>query len=206
MKLIIFDMDGTLVDTGSVIANTINYVRNYLDLQPLDKNTILENLNDPSVHSPKFFYNCENYTQEQVELFHQYYHENCTKDIELYDGINELLTKLHNKYKLCVATNASSNFAKQILSHLEVINYFEHIIGADMVINPKPHADMIQYVIDKYCIDKEHCIVIGDSLKDSMAASKAGIQSITVNWGFTDHNESTTINNVRELEKLLINF
>ena len=199
-------MDGTLVDTGFVIANTINYVRSNIGLQPLDKHLILEKLNDPHTHSPRFFYECEEYTSIQIKLFEEYYTQNCTNSIALYEGIESLLQKLHGNYQLSIATNAHQKFAKQILDHLNIEKYFQHIVGADMVQIPKPHPQMIHYTMQKYNVQNHNCIVVGDSLKDSMAASNAGVKSITVNWGFTNHNHDNVIHHVSHLEKILLNF
>lgn len=206
MKLVIFDMDGTIVNTGDAISSTINFVRNKIGLDDLKNDIILKNLNDPTVHSPRFFYQCDDYTPYQIELFESHYSQNCTKNIKLYDGIDSLLQKLHGKYKMCVATNAHTQFAHKILEHLEIKDYFDHIIGADMVQTPKPHPEMINNLIEICDTQKEHCIVIGDSLKDSMAAKGAGAYSITVNWGFTDHQENETIQEVKHLEQMILNF
>ena len=206
MKLIIFDMDGTLVDTGMVIANTINHVRNHIGLQSLGTKIVLEKLNDPHTHSPRFFYNCEEYTPMQIKLFEEYYTQNCTNGIALYEGIESLLQKLHGNYQLSIATNAHQKFAKQILDHLNIEKYFQHIVGADMVQIPKPHPQMIHYTMEKHNVQNHNCIVVGDSLKDSMAAQKAGARSITVNWGFTQHKDENVVHQVSHLEQLLLNF
>lgn len=60
-KLLIFDMDGTLVDSSDSITNTINHVRSHHNLEPLEKSLLLENLNNPDINSAKFFLQYRNF-------------------------------------------------------------------------------------------------------------------------------------------------
>ena len=205
-KLIIFDMDGTLIDSGNVITNTINFVRNNLGMESIDKHTMLTQLNNPDINSAEFFYGTSEFTDEQTDLFTEYYDENCVKDIELYDGIKDLLQELSAEYFLSVATNASSPFAIKMLKALDIEHHFDHIVGADMVSNPKPHPDMLLQTLDKFNILKENAILIGDSHKDSRGATNACIDFILVNWGFTSH-ENDAVSNTKDLkEKIKISF
>jgi phosphoglycolate phosphatase len=197
---IIFDMDGTLIDSGTAISSAINYVRDFYSLPPLEKNDLLKAMNDPDIHSPTYFYKTPEFTKKQMELFDEYYDENCVKQLELYDGIYELLVELKNKnVVMSVATNASSFYASKMLESVGIKNFFEIIVGADMVKNPKPSADMILYIQENSSIELSNTILIGDSLKDQYAAQNAGIDSILVNWGFSDHTDA--INDINILHK-----
>ena len=68
-ELIIFDMDGTLIDSGNVISNTINFVRTNLGLPLMPKEDLLKNINNPDINSAKFFYGTQAFTPEQTKLF-----------------------------------------------------------------------------------------------------------------------------------------
>ncbi len=94
MKLIMFDMDGTLIDSGTAITNTINYVRENLGFETMGKNYILEKVNDPKINTAEFFYGTKDFTEKQKILFEKYYNDNCLKDLELYNGIEKLLNDL----------------------------------------------------------------------------------------------------------------
>ena len=194
-------MDGTLVNTGSVITKTINYVRANLGLEELDSTLLLDKINDPYINPAEFFYQTKEFTKEQTELFNNYYDKHCIDDVEIYDGIYDILLELKNKdYKLFVATNAFDNYANEILLHTKIRDFFQDIIGANNVTNPKPHPEMILKIMQKNTIKAHETILIGDSYKDKLSANKAGIKSILVHWGFTNHsNNEKAVKDTKEL-------
>ncbi|NLO17817.1 MAG: HAD family hydrolase, partial [Arcobacter butzleri] len=149
--------------------------------------------------SSEFFYNSPVYTKKQRDLFEEYYYEICTQNLKLYDGIYELLNNLKNDFYLSVATNAYTTFAKKMLSHLNIDDFFINITGADLVENSKPHPDMIEKIIKELNHNKQ-TLLIGDSLKDAYAAQNANIDSILVNWGFSKHKEDY-VEDTKELLK-----
>lgn len=200
MKMILFDMDGTLVNSGAMIANTINYVRSNIGFEAMSKEYILENVNDPNVNSAEFFYGTKHFTDEQSVLFEEYYNKNCLNDLEIYDGIAKLLDDLKNDFTFTVATNANSEFAHKMLNHLELGHFFDSIVGYNDVDKPKPHPEMVYKMLDKHNIKKHNAQLIGDSHKDIMAADNAGIDSVLVNWGFSNHDDNAieTIHELRD--------
>ena len=200
MRLIMFDMDGTLIDSGYAITNTINYVRVNLGFEKLEKNYILEKVNDPSINSAEFFYGTKEFTQQQTKLFEEYYNQHCLSDLVVYAGIAKLLESLKDDFILAVATNANSQYAHKMLNHVGIGHHFKTILGYDSVKNPKPHPEMVHKILDIHNIPNFNAQLIGDSHKDIMAATKAGVDSVLVNWGFSNH-EKDAIETVEELEK-----
>lgn len=200
MRLIMFDMDGTLINSGYAITNTINYVRENLGFEKLERNFILEKVNDPNINSAEFFYGTKHFTEQQTKLFEEYYNIHCLTDLVVYDGINKLIDDLSKDFTLAVATNANSDYAHKMLSHVGLAKYFSTIIGYDNVEKPKPHPEMVNKILNKHNIHKNNAQLIGDSHKDIMAATNAGVDSVLVNWGFSNH-EKDAINSVDELEK-----
>lgn len=203
-KLIIFDMDGTLIDSGDVISKTINYVRKNIGLDDLPKDIILKNINNPDINSSQFFYQTQQFTSKQTEFFSNYYDKHCQTDITLYDGIYELLEYLkNNNFNLSVATNASSQFANKMLKSMNITKFFSFVVGADMVDNPKPNPDMLEYTLKKLNIDIKDAIFVGDSLKDTQAAKAIDMDSILINWGFSRYEDEISDINclIKELLK-----
>ncbi len=204
-KSIIFDMDGTLINSGNIIANTINHVRVNSGLKAMEKTYLLQNINNPHINSAEFFYETNKFTPKHTKLFETYYEKHCVSDIILYDGISELLEKIKDKFILTIATNASTVFAIQMTKHLNINHYFKDIIGADKVKQAKPHPDMLNVLINKHNFDKNSTILVGDSHKDIMSANSAGIDSVLVNWGFTNHDKNA-LENVKELKNKLLEW
>ena len=200
MRLIMFDMDGTLIDSGFAITNTINYVRVNLGFEELEKSYILEKVNDPNINSSEFFYGTKEFTAEQTRLFEEYYNKHCLSDLVVYDGISKLIDDLKNDFTLAVATNANSQYAHKMLNHVGLGHYFKTILGYDSVKNPKPHPEMVNKILDIHNVSNFNAQLIGDSHKDIMAATKAGVDSVLVNWGFSNH-EKDAIETIEELEK-----
>lgn len=176
MRMIIFDMDGTLINSGHAIANTVNYVRENLGLEKFEHDFILEHVNDININSAEFFYNQKEFTPLVTNLFEEYYNQNCLNDLVIYDGIKDILDDFKNDFKFCIATNANSNAAKKMLSHLEIDRYFSTILGYNDVAKPKPNPDMVNVLLDKYNTKKEKTKLIGDSNKDIAAAKKLGLK------------------------------
>lgn len=206
MRLIMFDMDGTLIDSGFAITNTINYVRENLGFKKFEKSFILEKINDPSINAAEFFYGTKEFTPLQTKLFEEYYNKHCLSDLVVYDGISKLIDDLKNDFTLAVATNANSTYAYKMLNHVGLGHHFKTILGYDSVTKPKPHPEMVNKILGIHNISNVNAQLIGDSHKDIMAATKAGVDSVLVNWGFSNH-EKDAIETVAELEtKIKLKF
>ena len=203
-QLIIFDMDGTLIDSGDVITNTINHVRTNIGLESIPKLEMLNQLNNPDINASEFFYGTTAFTDEQTRLFGEYYDKNCVSDIILYNGIKEMLDSIDNHFILTVATNASVEFANKMLKHLDIDKYFDMVIGANNVLKPKPHPDMLLKTLEKFNIESINSILVGDSHKDKRAAKSANIDCLLVNWGFTQHSTKDSITTTKNLQQLLL--
>jgi phosphoglycolate phosphatase len=201
-KAIIFDMDGTLVDSSVTIVNAINHVRKNLNLEPMKTELILEKVNDPHLNPAKFFYEVEDFTPQHEAWFSGYYTDNHEKELQLYSGIEELLKNLKSKgFKLAIATNAYRGSTIESLSHLKILDYFESLACYDDVGRGKPAPDMLEKNLEELKIEAKDAFFVGDSERDMLASKSANIDYLMINWGFSDYEDA--IRHVDELKKAI---
>ncbi|SFV62853.1 Predicted phosphatase [hydrothermal vent metagenome] len=202
-KLIIFDMDGTLVNSSITIANAINYVRKNLGFQPMEEEDILSKVNDHSMNPAQVFYHAKSFDSDHEKWFSDYYSKYHKEELVLYDGIKPLLFALKEKgYTLAVATNAHRNSTLKSLGHLEVMSLFDGIVCHDDVAQSKPQPDMLFKLLNDLDISAEEALFIGDGSRDEMASKSANIDYIMVDWGFSDHDYA--LRSVEELSQYLL--
>jgi|WetSurMetagenome_2_1015567.scaffolds.fasta_scaffold74386_3 phosphoglycolate phosphatase len=202
-KSVIFDMDGTLVNSSVTLANAINYVREQLYLPRLKSEDILSRVNDHSINPAEYFYKSKSFLPIHEKFFSEYYSEHHGKELELYDGIMDMILELKKRgFKIAIATNAYRKSALESLSHLGIIEHFDSVVCFDDVGRGKPEPDMLHKILDDFNIAKHEAIFVGDGERDKMAADNANIDFIMVNWGFTDHEDAVSC--VNHLKKLLL--
>jgi len=202
--LIIFDMDGTLVNSSVTIANAINYVRKNLGFEPMSQKFILTKVNDNTINPAQLFYHAKAFDKDHEKWFSQYYTKNHEKELVLYDGIKEMLVALKKQgYLLAVATNAYRNSTMESLGHLNVLELFDAVGCYDDVKEGKPAPDMLHKVLDELSCTVEESIFIGDGPRDEMAAKNCDMDYIMVDWGFTEHGDRNVVCSVEELKEKL---
>ncbi len=209
MKIVIFDMDGTLLDSKKDITMSVNHVRevNY-NLPPLSEEYIVEAINMEVRNLSQLFYETDIYHDRDRDRFEEHYELQCIQNPYLYDGVKDTLIELVDSgIKISVATNAPTPFALRMLKHLGVAELFDVIIGADMVSASKPSPEMLEHILEHYNFDKTNhkAWMIGDNSKDMLSAKNAGIESVFATWGFSPtSDEEVVISKPREILDIVL--
>lgn len=210
MQIVIFDMDGTLIDSGQDITASVNHVRKTVyDLDPLSVKFVVEAINRPQRNLALLFYQTVVYEPEAKTAFEVHYYQQCIQSPRLFDGIEKVLAELSALgIGLSVATNAPSKFACRMLTHLGVDLLFDHVVGSEDVEKYKPHPDMLHLILEGYNYDSTHdfAVMVGDNGKDMEAARRAGIPGFLVTWGFSPQGRGDgVLYRPDELLRLMIN-
>ncbi|CAA6798990.1 MAG: Predicted phosphatase [uncultured Sulfurovum sp.] len=202
-KLVIFDMDGTLVDSSVTIVNAINHVRSKLELEALEAELVLTKVNDPELNPALFFYETEAFTEDHEQWFSEYYTENHEQELELYVGIENLLLELKEEgYHLAISTNAYRGSTLESLTHLNVLEHFSSIACFDDVGRGKPAPDMLEKNLEDLELEAHHAIFVGDSERDLLAANNLDMDYLMINWGFSDYEDA--IHSVEKLKEKIL--
>lgn len=191
MTAVIFDMDGTLINSANAICMAVNEIRADLNLAPLEHKFIIECVNTPGKDWAKILYNIDNFTHTSFkEGFERYFVKHYKQSVVLYDGVAELLAwlKEQNAY-LAIATNAPQSSLTAVLDKHGILGFFDKILGVSFGIEPKPHPMMLDLIRDEARIlgDKSGnalrtCVFVGDSLKDKEAAFNAKMPFLHAKW------------------------
>lgn len=188
-KLVIFDMDGTILDTLQDLQNCLNYAlekngypgRTYDEVRRFVGNG-LEKLVERAM--PKDM--PEEAAAGVLVDFKEYYKVHCMDYTKPYDGIVELLRVLRKRgYQTAVVSN-KTDFAVQELVKEYFQGMFDAAVGAREGQEKKPAPDSVYTVLEQLMVPREDAVYIGDSEVDIETAKNAGLECITVEWGFRE--------------------
>jgi len=187
-KGVIFDLDGTLVDSLKDIANAMNTVLQQLDYPTHSYKQYqyfigsgLRNLVSKSL--PEIHRN-ESQIEHCYQLMIDGYRDYCTIETKPYDGIIELLDYLTSQnLKLGVFSNKSDELTKKIVAAL-FPNYFESVVGLSVEVLKKPNPAEALSISKSWKINPKEIIFVGDSGIDMQTATNANMQAVGVSWGY----------------------
>lgn len=190
MKNILFDLDGTLTDSKDGIIRSLQYALQYYGIEEKAEN--LGGFLGPPAHIAfqEYYGFSERKALEATEKFRERYADKGIFENRLYDGIDELLRKLHDEGKrLCVATSKPIVHTEKILEYFDIRKYFDIVVGSDLEGKFCNKSDIISEVLKKCGNDRENSVMVGDRKYDILGAKENEIKSVAVLYGYGNMEE-----------------
>ena len=188
IKTVLFDLDGTLIDTAPDMARSLNILLDEEQLPQLTFDEIRPVVSNGSIAFVNLGFGDdveENHLRYLKERYLEIYQERLYVDSTLFDGINELLNKIEQQnMKWGVITNKPSWLTDPLMQQIGLTDRAACIISGDTTANRKPHPEPM-YLACLQADSKPHeCIYIGDAQRDIEAGKNAGMQTITAAYGY----------------------
>lgn len=190
--VILFDLDGTLTDSGPGITNSVAYALKKYGIEVTDRTELYKFIGPPLRESFEKYYGFSAKEAEKaVEYYREYYVDKGIFENTVYFGIEDLLKEIRDSGKRAiVATSKPQVFAKRILEHFGLADYFEQIAGASLDETRTKKDEVIAYVLETCDIpDQSRVLMVGDREHDILGAKKNGIDSLGVLFGYGDYAE-----------------
>lgn len=183
-KTILFDLDGTLTDSGEGIINCAILALEHFGLPVPSRETLRVFVGPPLHESFIRFGVPADKAEEAVEVYRSRYIPIGKFENTPYPGIRELLEKLKAEgHKLYVATSKPEQMSIDILEHFDLAKYFDRICGASLDTSRTDKAAVIAY-LQELTGKSENTVMVGDTKFDVIGAKKHGIPTIGVSWGY----------------------
>ncbi len=192
IKYILFDLDGTLTNPKEGITKSMQYALKYMGIEVEDLDSLCKHIGPPLKDGLKEFWNFnEEEASQAVAKYREEYSVTGIFQNEEYVGMRELLQRLTKAGKqLIVATSKPEVFAKKIMEHFNLAQYFIDICGSNMDYTRAKKGEVIQYALTKnHVTELDQVIMVGDRLHDMVGAKENGIESIGVLYGFGSRDE-----------------
>lgn len=191
LKAVVFDLDGTLVDTIPDVHIALNSMLATYGLKGIERSAIYSLIGNGAKAMVKkaFSLNEQNLNESDAEaatkIYLNYYRAKPVVETKIYPGVVPILKQfIKAKIKLAICTNKPGVMANIVLQRLNLNNYFEIIVAGDEVKKPKPHADHINIILENMKVKPEAAAMVGDSDIDLQCAQNAGIEFVGVSYGY----------------------
>ena len=208
--LIIFDLDGTLIDSKLDLANSVNFTREQMGLSVLEHQLIFSYIGDGATMLIRRAMGeglSELDVQGALEIFPAHYREHLLDNTTLYPGVAEALDALR-PLKLAVLTNKPLRPTESILQGLQIKDRFAVVYGGNSFEQKKPHPVGIQQILSDTGSARDRTVMVGDSYIDIQTGRNAAVATCGVNYGLAsdtlhEPKPDFLINDLRELSRVV---
>jgi HAD superfamily hydrolase (TIGR01509 family) len=190
LKLLIFDLDGTLMDSVGAVEAAANRVRERKNLGDVDRQLVESVLSDPNAFGGETTLLVEasadgKERRDALMLFGRYLDVVFNDYAFPYPDVPETLQILKNKgFKLVVVSNRITLFLHQWLEYAGLVHFFDLVVGIDMVESPPPAPDVVQYALRFMEAAPHEALLVADSMMEIEAAKAAGVATVFAHYGY----------------------
>lgn len=194
VNTVMFDFDGTIMDTNDIILNSWNYTFNKLRGHDADKKLMLEHFGEPLELSMKKFFDADgDQVKEYIDIYRSYQTDNFVNEIKLFPGVIEMLESLKNSgYTLALVTSRLKHTTMQGVEKFRLDKYFDVVITANDCTKHKPDPQPVNITLEKLNKTAEEAVMVGDTVMDLGCAKNAGVISVLVGWSMALPPEKVT--------------
>ncbi|MCL4457555.1 MAG: HAD-IA family hydrolase [Nitrospirae bacterium] len=212
VNLVIFDLDGTLVDSSIDITNAINYAIEPYGVQPVTVQETISLVGEGITRLMEKVIERKGISADRDSLagrFLEHYSSHLIDNTIVYPGVIETLKKLNN-HKKAVISNKREVLSKRTLDELGILKYLDLVVGSDTTAERKPSPVPLRYAMEKLGAASDETVIVGDSNFDIEAGKAAGIKTIAVTYGYRPvellGGADVIINRMDELTEVLRRF
>lgn len=188
IRLLIFDLDGTLADTLEDITASVNHALRRLEKAPLSADRVRRYVGDGIEMLLTRSLGGSERLAEATAIYREHHRRNLVVHSRLYPAVRETLEHFKS-LPMGVITNKAREFSEPLLERLGIRNYFNLVIGADDGLPLKPAPDSIQKIMETLHVPREHTAIVGDGTTDVRAGKAAGVTTCSVTYGFRPEDE-----------------
>lgn len=194
-KAILFDLDGTLTESGEGITKCVQYALEKLGKPESDLKKLEVFIGPPLMEQfMKYAGLDEETARRAVDYYRERYSTTGIFENRPYPGVEEMLQELkRKKYLLAVASSKPEYFVKQILDYFHLTEYFDEIVGSELNGSRTNKTEVIEETLRRLGLDKhrEQVIMVGDKEHDVLGARAAGLECVAVSYGYGTEEELT---------------
>lgn len=216
-KAVLFDLDGTLLDTALDIINACNHTLEKYGYKALDEKLLKTKVTAGMREMLKLGVPKEDHENSGIETymrdeFASFYKEHICDRTKAFEGIPKLIDDLtKNRIKTAVITNKYHDMATKVLSKFPFSKDFSLVLGCDSLTHSKPHPEPILKALELLKVSQKDALYVGDHLNDIKAANAASCDSVAVLWGYGTNecidvnlwNATYCVKDINELKKLI---
>ncbi len=189
VRLIIFDLDGTLVNTLEDITASVNFTLARLGRQPLPMDTVRQYVGDGLTVLLSRALDChDEFLKDAAGIYTVHHSRNLCVRSKLYPGVRETLEHFR-MLPLAVVSNKTKDFIQPLLDDLGIRPFFRMVVGADSGLPLKPAPDALLHIMTTLDVPARGAVMVGDGTTDVRAGRAAGVTTCAVTYGFRSEEE-----------------